>query len=264
VIELFHNDMSVCAQKVRIALVEKALPWTGHHLNLRAGDQFRPEYLKLNPNGIVPTIIDNGRAIIESTIICEYLDEAYPDTPLRPKDAYARARMRLWTKKLDDFAHVDTATLSFCIAFRHQLLQRLITPEALEAHLALIPSKERQERQRTNIAQGFASPLFEEALRRWAKLFKQLNDALSKSRWLAGDEYSLADIGYTPYYLRLEQLGLSDVLVGTRVRAWAERVMKRPSYAVAIEKWLNPNYVALFDVQRAEAICRARSLLACG
>jgi hypothetical protein len=62
----------------------------------------------------------------------------------------------------------------------------------------------------------------------------------------------------------MKQLGLGDVLAGTHVRAWAERVMKRPSYATAIEKWLNPNYIALFDMQRAEAISRARSLLACG
>ena len=54
-IELYHNDMSVCAQKVRLVLAEKKLEWTGHHLNLRAGDQHRPDYLKLNPKGVVPT-----------------------------------------------------------------------------------------------------------------------------------------------------------------------------------------------------------------
>jgi len=53
-IELYHNDMSVCAQKVRFALAEKKLSWKGHHLNLRAGAQQKPEYLKLNPNAVVP------------------------------------------------------------------------------------------------------------------------------------------------------------------------------------------------------------------
>jgi len=78
-IELYHNDMSVCAQKARFALAEKKLKWEGHHLNLRAADQQKPEYLKLNPNAVVPTLLDNGAVIIESTVICEYLDDAYPE-----------------------------------------------------------------------------------------------------------------------------------------------------------------------------------------
>ena len=82
-IELYHNDMSVCAQKVRFALAEKKLAWEGHHLNLRAGDQQKPEYLKLNPNAVVPTLVDNGTVIIESTVISEYLDDAYPEPTLK-------------------------------------------------------------------------------------------------------------------------------------------------------------------------------------
>ena len=85
-IELYHNDMSVCAEKVRFALAEKAIPWTSHHLNLRAGDQQKPEYLKLNPNALVPTLVDNGTVIIESTVINEYLDDAYPELRLRPRE----------------------------------------------------------------------------------------------------------------------------------------------------------------------------------
>ena len=97
-IELYHNDMSVCAQKVRFALGEKMLRWKSHHLNLRAGEQQKTEYLKLNPNAVVPTLVDHGTIIIESTVINEYLDDAHPEPRLRPADAGQRARMRLWTK----------------------------------------------------------------------------------------------------------------------------------------------------------------------
>ena len=90
-IELFHNDMSVCAQKVRFALGEKILDWKSHHLNLRAGEQQKPEYLKLNPNAVVPTLVDSGRVIIESTVINEYIDDAYPEPRLRPADVGERA-----------------------------------------------------------------------------------------------------------------------------------------------------------------------------
>ena len=91
-LELFHNDMSTCSQKVRLALAEKGLDWTDHHLNLRAADQQKLDYLALNPNGVVPTIRDYGTVVIESTVINEYLDDAYPAPPLRPEDASARSR----------------------------------------------------------------------------------------------------------------------------------------------------------------------------
>lgn len=121
-IELYHNDMSVCAQKVRLALAEKKLSWEGHHLNLRAADQQKPEYLKLNPNAVVPALVDNGTVIIESTVINEYLDDAYPEPRLKPADAAGRARMRLWTKQLDEGVHAATSVVSSAIAFRYQKL----------------------------------------------------------------------------------------------------------------------------------------------
>lgn len=75
-IEFYDNDMSVCAQKVRLVLAIKGLDHERHSLDLRAGDQFKPDYLKLNPKAVVPTIVDNGIPIIESTVINSYLDDA--------------------------------------------------------------------------------------------------------------------------------------------------------------------------------------------
>ena len=93
-IELYHATMSTCAQKVRMVLAEKQLDWQGHVLDLRASDQHQPDYLKLNPNGVVPTLVDDGQVVIESTVICEYLDDAYPEPSLKPEAALERARMR--------------------------------------------------------------------------------------------------------------------------------------------------------------------------
>ena len=85
-IEFYDNDMSVCAQKVRLVLAIKGLDHERRSLDLRAGDQFKPDYLKLNPKAVVPTIVDNGIPIIESTVIIAYLDDAYPEPPLKPSD----------------------------------------------------------------------------------------------------------------------------------------------------------------------------------
>ena len=261
-IELYHNDMSVCAQKVRLTLSEKKLAWTGHHMNLRAGEQHTPEYIKLNPLGVVPTLVDNGRVLIESTVICEYLDDAYPDIALRPADPFARGQMRLWMKKLDDWVHADIGTVSSCIAFRHQYLQRFPTPEAVEAHLVHMPSKDKQDRQRANILKGVASPYFTDAVRRLAHLFGQINSTLEHSPWLVGDEYSLADIGYTPYFLRIEHLGLGEAIFGERVRAWGKRLMARPNYSEAVGSRLPAEYLTLFAEHRGQATAQARTILA--
>jgi glutathione S-transferase len=103
--------------KGAIVLAEKKLKWQGHHLNLRAGDQQKPKYLKLNPNAVVPTLVDDGTVIIESTIVSEYLDDAHPEPALRPKEAADRARMRLWTKQLDEGVHAATSIVSSALLF---------------------------------------------------------------------------------------------------------------------------------------------------
>ena len=81
-IELYHNNISVCAQKVRVVLAVKELGWTNHHLNLKAGDHTKPDYLAINPKAVVPALVYAGRVVTESTVICEYLDTlAQPDPP---------------------------------------------------------------------------------------------------------------------------------------------------------------------------------------
>ena len=78
----FHN--SICTQKVFMTLAEKDLSYDEHLINLFAAEQYDPEYLKLNPKGVVPTLVHDGRAIPESSLICEYVDELWPDTAAYP------------------------------------------------------------------------------------------------------------------------------------------------------------------------------------
>ena len=88
-LELYHNINSVCAQKVRIALNQKGQEAKDHILTLR-GDQNEPGYLKLNSNGVVPTLIHDGVPIVESSLILYYIDEVFPDPPLMPKEPRLR------------------------------------------------------------------------------------------------------------------------------------------------------------------------------
>ena len=103
-LELYHYRNSVCSQKVRLVLAEKGLGFTSHHLDLMTFENLAEAYLAINPAGVVPTLIDQGRVITESSIIIEYLDDAYPDPPLKPDDAVSRASMRSLIRLEDDTA----------------------------------------------------------------------------------------------------------------------------------------------------------------
>jgi glutathione S-transferase len=260
-LELYHNDTSTCAQKVRVTLAEKGLEWKSHHLDLRRGDQQKPEYLKLNPRGVVPTLIDRGRAIRESNVIMEYLDDEFPQVPLRPEDSFGRAQMRLWTKRLDEGHHdIATATLSMGIAFRHQYLAK--GPEACAALISQIPDPVRRERRRDVIHNGVEAKEFATAVTMWKRLLDDMQAALSAHGWLAGPAYSLADAAFTPYLTRLDHLGLLGWLDSRpRVAGWYDRLRARPSYATAFTKWENADYIALMRGKGAEVWPRLKALM---
>jgi len=231
-LELYHSVNSVCAQKVRIALAEKGLEYKEHLMTL-AGDQFDPAYMRLNPNAVVPTLIHDGQAIIESSVILYYLDEAFPERPLMPAPPLARVQVRLFNKLIDEYVHNSCTILSFATAFRARLLG--MSPEAREAELAKSPSKKRSEYKRDVVANGLDSHFVAEALEWHEKLLTWMEKAMQSGPYLAGERYSLADVAVLPYILRLELLRLSalwDERPG--VKGWWERIRQRPSTQQAI------------------------------
>lgn len=164
--------------KSKISFGAKKLAWNSHLLNLRHRDQHAPEYLELNPNGVVPTLIDQGNVIIESTVICEYLDDAYPESSLVPDAPEHKALMRQWTKWLDEFLHFHTGVLSGSIAFRFQHLER--PKDELEAYLRGIPDPRRRERQRQQIELGLEALQFRESVFAFETFLEKLETQLKK------------------------------------------------------------------------------------
>jgi glutathione S-transferase len=172
---------------VRIVLHEKGLPWESKILDLLRGDQFQPEYRKLNPKAVVPTLVHDAHTITESRLIIEYLDEVFPSHPLMPTDPYRRAIAQLWMKKIDDYLHDAVAVLSFAIAFRRKLLKR--TPEQIEARFAAIPDPTMRKHQRKAAHEGI-----EALLSSWRYLFagRFRGHSLHQSRGNAGHGLPLA------------------------------------------------------------------------
>jgi glutathione S-transferase len=224
-LELYHSVNSVCAQKVRVALAEKGLDYESHLMTLR-GDQFDPRYMKLNPNGVVPTLVHDGRPVIESSVILYYLDEVFPSPPLMPRDPRQRAQVRMVNKLIDEYVHNSCTILTFATAFRPWFAG--LSGEEIEQRLAKSPLKKRTEYKRDVALHGLDSKFAREALEHHEKLLGFI-DAAGGS-WLAGPELSLADIAAVPYVLRLEFLRMArlwDARPG--VAAWYKRVLARPS-----------------------------------
>jgi glutathione S-transferase len=247
-LELHHNNMSVCAQKVRLVLAEKGIEAVEHHLDLRAGDQQTPDYMKLNPKAVVPTLVHDGAVVTESTVIAEYLDEVFPEPPLRPADPAGRARMRAWAKRPDERIHAACSTVSNGIAFRHQWLAR--GAAELQRRIDLTPDPERRAWRREIIDHGVASALFGDAIRAHDKLLADMEKRLAESAWLAGEAYTLADVGITPYVNRLAMLRLERMWADRpNVADWYARVRARPNFAAAILAYDEDAYLSLMAEQ---------------
>ena len=253
-LELYHNDMSTCAQKVRSQLAEKGLEWSGPNLNLRAGEQHRPEFLKLNPKGVVPVLVHDGFVVTESNIILEYVEDAFPDRkPLLASTAAQRARTRYWLQKLDSGLHLSIAILSIGVAFRDQLLMVHDTPEALEKYYAAVPDPALRAIYRGLVPDGANVPQFADALEAWMTCFREMERKLAAQPFLVG-ELSLADFGILPYACRFEHLRLEHAWAALpNVAAWYRRMKATQGYRIGIEQWLNPKYLALMS-EKGEAL----------
>jgi len=229
VLELYHNNLSVCAQKVRIVLAEKSLPWTSRYVSLIKGEQLTPEFKKLNPRSLVPVLVHDGHTIIESSVICSYLDDIAPDPPLAPKNPVERATMRMWCKLPDDILHMACATVSFAISFGPQLKKQ--AGAGLEERLMKMPDPARRERQRMLIEKSIEAPLFRDHIKVFDKTATEMESQLAKTAWLASDAYTLADAEITPYIERADRLGLAGLWEHRpRLADWFARVKARPSF----------------------------------
>jgi glutathione S-transferase len=260
-LELYHGGTSVCSVKVRLALAEKGLDWESRFLSLTRREHQTEAFRAINPNLKVPALVHDGVPVVESTVINEYLDDRFPETPLRPTDCHARARMRLWTKQLDEGVHAAAGTVTYCIAYRYQRLS--LTEEEFEAYLAKKPVPEHRERSRDRVVNGVKSKLFAPALARMAKMIADMETTLGTTPWLAGEDYSLADAGFTPYVNRLDQLQLSAMWADRpKVTDWYDRVRARPSFEIATGEWFDDESLSLMAEKGAEEWPRIKDMLA--
>lgn len=194
---LYDHPDCPFGMKVRIVLAEKEMDCETVVVDLAAGQHRQPDFLKLNPFGRVPVLVDEDCVVYDSTIIGEYLDDEYPEPPLRPVDSAERARMRT----LEDYA--DVAFTLPAMALQHEMGK---------------PAGSRDEN-RVRAARDMI-----------ARTLEMVNRELEGREYLCG-EFSLADVAFAPMALQLEKLGVHVEAQLKNVRPWIQRLQGRSSVA---------------------------------
>ena len=240
---LYHHNSSVCAAKIRVALAEKKLPFESRLMRLD-GDQFDPDYLVLNPNAVVPTLVHKGRAVIESNVILEYLEDAFPEQTLRPADPFDRSQARLLMMRLDGDSgiHHAASVATYAIAYRHRLIAMAGGGEgpALRAVIEANMNPKSRAWLEAVVFGGIRASDFADALLRIDRLLAEFEGYLTASRWLAGETYSIADAAFTPYMIRFDLLQMTCLWQDRpAVTDWYARLTDRPS-ASAVFDWYDP------------------------
>lgn len=197
---LYHLPLSPYARKVRLALAEKSL---GFEMRVEKPWERRPGYLAINPSGSVPSLVEeNGLAIPDSTVICEYLDEAYPDMPLMGHTLADRVEVRRIVAWLDGkFSHEVTWPL-----YGEKIIRRMSGSGQPDTHALRL---------------GFLNLKTHLVYIGW----------LAETRkWLAGNTMTLADLAAAAHLSTLDFCGDVDWASVPAARDWYARMKSRPSF----------------------------------
>ncbi|MCX7312588.1 MAG: glutathione S-transferase family protein [Alphaproteobacteria bacterium] len=227
---LYNWPTSTCSQKVRMVLAEKSLPFEDRRLDSGKNENLSDWYLKLNENGVVPTLTHGSRVVIDSSVITEYLDEVFPTVALSPSDAYDRARMRAWRQFIDEVPTAAIRVPSYNRYIRHKYDK--LTQEEFDAQVAKRTVRRQFYR---NMGRGGSSPEEERAsIERLGETIARMDRALANGPWMIGQQFTLADVALVPTLVRMSDIGLADVWADKpRVADWLARVRARPSFAAA-------------------------------
>jgi len=231
---LHHAWRSSASRRVRLCLAEKGLKFESRIVNLAKMEHHTPEYLALNPNGVIPLLVlPDRRSLYESSTICEYLDDTCPEPPLRPADPYLRAEMRNWIR------HVDERIGNLIVFNWKHSIQKTASQWSdaeLKERVAKIPSKERQEAWLRVARRPYTKEEEDAARAKLVLLLDKMEANLEQHDWLVGDSYSLADIGVVPFVKRIDEEIAPDEVSEKkhpRVLAWWTAIQERPAFAEA-------------------------------
>jgi ganglioside-induced differentiation-associated protein 1 len=263
-LELYHHGSSACSAKVRFAFEEKRLPWTGHYVDILAGEQFTPDFLALNAKAVVPVLVHDGAVVTESTVICEYVDEVFPDIRLMPASPLERASVRVWTKAVDEELHPACSAITYIVSHRHTILrngagsfEEFLSRGAREGVAA-------RSLKWQWIQHGLEAPGALDKIRIYEAYLQKMEQTLEASTWLAGEQFSMADVAMAPYVNRLAALSMEGFWENGRlphVEQWFARLRSRAAFAPAFVKWMPQSLAAEMSANGAKSWPEVRDAL---
>lgn len=230
-LHLFHAGMSNCSMRVRLLLDEKGLTWTSHPLDLGKQENLTDGYLRINPKGLVPALVDNGVPVTESADILYYLEKKFPQPSFTPESAPDQVAMVEWVdlaaqmhmKAIKTYVYGSTGGATK----KRSDMKRYAEIEPDKALVAF--------HQKT--LDGIPKEEVEQAVKLLESVFARMETRLSEHDYLVGDRISLADIAWVPQYVVLSMVGF-DFSPYPRIDAWDQRISERPTYKTAISDWL--------------------------
>tara|TARA_B100000131_G_C18122765_1_gene613520 strand:- start:2212 stop:3018 length:807 start_codon:yes stop_codon:yes gene_type:complete len=230
-LELYNFSQSTCSLKVRVCLHEKKLNWKDNRLISSHQDHLKPWYLKINPNGVVPTLIHNKNALYESSVILEYLDEVFPEIKLSPNNLYKKSLMRSWIVFVDELLTPAIRYPSFQYGGLLKKFKKLTLTE-FNLKFANRPTKESFYK-KMDKDNGFSKEILTDAFNDIIKCSKRLDNMFDQfgGPWVMGKRFGIGDIVIGPLLDRIEDLGLEQLWEKKypRVSNWLSKFQKRKS-----------------------------------
>jgi glutathione S-transferase len=201
-ITLYDHPLSPYAQKVKISLREKGLAYEAPMPGGLGAGGAQGAFVEASPRAEVPALVDGDVRIFDSTIILEYLDDAYPDPPMRPKGAAERARVRMLEEVMDTHFEAINWGISEIRWFRRA--------EGAQAEALFAAAKSQTE--------GF---------------FSWLEKQLEGREWFNGEAFGWGDLSVVPYVNGSVGQG-NPPAAGSKLAGWLARANARPSVAACV------------------------------
>lgn len=234
-LHLYHTGRSNCSARVRLLILEKLLPWVSHHIDLYTRENISAEYFGINPKGVVPTLVHDGRVIVESNDILNYIENEFPHPCFTPAAPEHRQIMNDWLRRSGDIHIPGIKTYAYAKVNAALVVK---TPEevalyrSLQKDPALLAFHAKHDLPGSSFSEqdvNGAADLLRQALH-------DMEQAIHRDGWLAGDAYSLADISWAPTYATLSRAGfpLDEFPL---ITDWYERILKREATQRALIDW---------------------------
>lgn len=227
-IVLYNFPQSTCSQKVRLVLWEKSIPFEDRVVDHKRREHLSDWYLALNPNGVVPTLVHDGTAIIDSSAIMEYLDEVFPHPPMSMPDPVGRAHLRKWLRY---FEEVPTPAIRVP-SFNRYLVRRYRDMTDADYERMADNHPMRKHFYKRLAKRGFDDRETAEAVERLQQTVDRMEEALADGRpWLMGGRLTIADACVMPTLDRMRDLGLAPMWAARpHVAAWYDRYAAREAF----------------------------------